>query len=464
MIDRIAIGERIHKPLLASRPRPPVSLSSEQISPILQRQSGCACGGGCPRCERESANLKIQTKLAISSPGDAFEQEADAVANQVMRMPDPTVQRQCKSCSDSSTASSNYEETPQIRRRASGGGGAGEVTAGFTSRLSAGQPLDHATRSFFEPRFGCDFSSVRVHADDGANESAAAIDARAFTLGRDVVFGAGQWSPGTTEGRRLLAHELAHVTQQGSAPPMIRRAPVLGDAADPAPANFGSNEMGPGGNAIPLEEPNKAPGCDDVCGNSAAKCTQEPGEHCDPAMTKKVGDAWTTAGWQLSLAKEAMAESPLSSTTLTSLKNNFKWSTGSSPANLPSTVATNIDTAITKQADNLCIKCATECSEGGKAQIYRARGQNCLGSNCFRICPSFTANDTHVLIHELFHRVVSSVEDLYRGQSTYPPEPPTALKMPDCYASLIDDVAPIAAAKKAAKDAAAEEKKDAGKK
>jgi hypothetical protein len=159
-----------------------------------------------------------------------------------------------------------------------------------------------------------------------------------------------------------------------------------------------------------------------------------------------------------------MAESPLSATTLTSLKNNFKWSTGSSPANLPSTVATNIDTAITKQADNLCIKCATECSEGGKAQIYRARGQNCLGSNCFRICPSFTANDTHVLIHELFHRVVSSVEDLYRGQSTYPPEPPTALKMPDCYASLIDDVAPIAAAKKAAADAAAEEKKDAGKK
>ena len=90
MIDRIAIGERIHKPLLASRPRPPVSLSSEQISPILQRQSGCACGGGCPRCERESANLKIQTKLAISSPGDVFEQEVDAVANQVMCMPDLT--------------------------------------------------------------------------------------------------------------------------------------------------------------------------------------------------------------------------------------------------------------------------------------------------------------------------------------------------------------------------------------
>jgi hypothetical protein len=397
----------------------------------------------------------MQTKLAISSPGDAFEREADAVADQVMRMPDPTGQRQCKSCPDGSASSSNYEETPQIKRRANGHGGSGEVTAGFTSRLSAGQPLDKATRNFFEPRFGRDFGSVRVHSDDDAHESAAAVNARAFTLGHDVVFGTGQWSPGTTEGRRLLAHELAHVTQQGSAPPMIRRA---------APDNFVRDDLSPGGKAIPLEEPNKAPGCDDVCGNSEETCKQEPGEHCDAAMTKKVSDAWTTAGWQLSLAKGAMAESPLSATTLTSLKNNFKWSTGSSPSNLPSTVATNIDTAITKQADNLCIKCATECSEGGKAQIYRARGQNCLGSNCFRICPSFTANDTHVLIHELFHRVVSSVEDLYRGQSTYPPEPPTALKMPDCYASLIDDVAPIAAAKKAAADHAAAEKKDAGKK
>jgi hypothetical protein len=417
--------------------------------PVLQRKSNCACGGGCPRCEQESANLMVQTKLAISSPGDASEQEADAVADQVMRMPDPTVQRKCQSCAADPASNSNYEETPQIRRRMSGGGGSGEVSADFTSRLSAGQRLDNATRSFFEPRFGRDFSSVRVHSDHGANESAAAIHARAFTLGRDVVFGAGQWSPGTTAGQTLLAHELAHVAQQsGDAPGPIRRAPAEGNLLTPE-------------TPVPLDEPNKAPGCDDVCGNSAAKCVQEPGEHCDAAMTKKVGDAWTTAGWQLSLAKDAMSQSPLSSTTLTSLKNNFKWSTGSSPANLPSTIATNIDTAITKQADNLCIKCATECPEGASAQIYRARGQNCLGSNCFRICPNFTANDTHVLIHELFHRVVSSVEDLYRGQSTYPPEPPTALKMPDCYASLIDDVAPRAAATKAAADAAAAEKKAA---
>jgi hypothetical protein len=243
---------------------------------------------------------------------------------------------------------------------------------------------------------------------------------------------------------------------------MIRRA--LEDPTSPAPDNFGRTDMGPGGNAIPLEEPNKAPGCDEVCGSSTEKCTQEKGEKCSDAMTKKVEAAWTTAGWQLALAKDAMAESPLSTTTQTALKNNFKWSSGSSPTNLPTTVATNINTALTKKADFLCIKCVAECPAGGKAQIYSARNKNCLeGSNCFRICPTFSADDTHVLIHELFHRVVSHVEDIYRGASTYPPEPPTALKMADCYASLIDDIAPIAAAKKAAA-AAAEEKKAAGKK
>jgi hypothetical protein len=341
---------------------------------------------------------------------------------------------------------------------------------------SSGQPLDIETRALMEPRFGYDFSSVRVHDGDAAARSAAAIHARAYAVGQDVVFGAGEWSPVTTAGQRLLAHELTHVAQQAEgAPPMIRRALVLEDEPPPtgdfwknevaSPSDtFWKNDLGPGGEAIPLEEPNKAPGCDEVCGNSPDKCVQEPGEKCDDKMTKKVADAWTTASWQLALAKEAMGAETLSSTTKTSLKNNFNWSSGTSPTDLPTTVLTNINTAITKMSDNLCIKCATECPEGAKAQIYRARGQNCLGSNCFRICPNFTADDTHVLIHELFHRVVSSVDDLYRGQSGYPPPPPIAVKMPDCYASLIDDVAPIAAAKKAAKDAAAEEKKAAEKK
>jgi peptidoglycan hydrolase-like protein with peptidoglycan-binding domain len=77
-----------------------------------------------------------------------------------------------------------------------------------------GQPLDGATRGFMEPRFGHDFSQVRVHADAKAAESARAIDAVAYTVGQDVVFGAQQYTPTTVSGRQLLAHELAHVVQQ----------------------------------------------------------------------------------------------------------------------------------------------------------------------------------------------------------------------------------------------------------
>lgn len=175
---------------------------------------------------------------------------------------------------------------------------------------------------------------------------------------------------------------------------------------------------------------------------------QEPGEHCSEDMSKKVFAAWETAAQQIAMAINALADDPLSATTLASLKANFNWSPGNSPSDLPSKVSANLSTASTKMSDNLCLKCLKECPEGARAQIARARGENCLGSNCFRICPNFTEDDTHVLIHELFHRVVSSVEDLMRGQSGYPPPPSTALKMPDCYASFISDVAPRATAKK----------------
>ncbi|VVB71014.1 Uncharacterised protein [uncultured archaeon] len=79
---------------------------------------------------------------------------------------------------------------------------------------SPGQPLDAATRAFMEPRLGHDFGQVRVHNDTQAEQSAEAINALAYTIGRDIVFGSGQYSPGTDAGRRLLAHELAHVMQQ----------------------------------------------------------------------------------------------------------------------------------------------------------------------------------------------------------------------------------------------------------
>jgi hypothetical protein len=89
-----------------------------------------------------------------------------------------------------------------------------------------GQPLQPETRRFMEPRFGRDFSLVRVHADTTAAESAHALDAQAYTVGRHIVFASGYYSPATPPGRRLLAHELAHVIQQG-----FERPPATGDLA-----------------------------------------------------------------------------------------------------------------------------------------------------------------------------------------------------------------------------------------
>jgi outer membrane protein OmpA-like peptidoglycan-associated protein len=185
--------------------------------PLLQRQ--CACGGGCPRC-KESL---IQTKLKISEPGDKYEQEADRIADRVMRIPEPSIERLIEPEEESvrrkaipnptplNSAQSSYEVPPIIH----------EVLN------SPGQLLDPETRTFMESRFGHDFSQVRVHTNTKAAESAKAVNALAYTFGRDLVFQQCHYNPTTAKGRKLLAHELAHVTQQAS--PIVQRTPIPGD-------------------------------------------------------------------------------------------------------------------------------------------------------------------------------------------------------------------------------------------
>lgn len=110
---------------------------------------------------------------------------------------------------------------------------------------SPSQPLDAATRAFFEPRFGYDFSQVRVHTDAKAAESARAVNALAYTVGRDVVFASGKYAPARTEGQRLLAHELAHVTQQQSAgAAMANTVSQSGDAHEVAADRAAAGVLG----------------------------------------------------------------------------------------------------------------------------------------------------------------------------------------------------------------------------
>jgi hypothetical protein len=181
----------------------------------MLRKSACACGGGCPNCQAE--NLKIQPKLRISQPNDPYEKEADRVAEQVMRMPAPALQRTCASCiaGGSTCPECDAEKEGLVQPKAERDSDPlGSVPDSSLQDFGSGQPLDSATRGFFEPRFGHDLSDVRVHTGAHAKESARSLSALAYTVGTDVVFDSGRYSPQTGAGQRLLAHELTHVLQQ----------------------------------------------------------------------------------------------------------------------------------------------------------------------------------------------------------------------------------------------------------
>jgi hypothetical protein len=132
-------------------------------------------------------------------------------------------QRQCAECEE--------EEEGGALQRKEGGSAATAPPIVDRALSSPGQPLDAATRAFFEPRFGHDFSGVRVHTDAQAAESTGKVNALAYTIGNHIAFAPGQYLPATPSGRRLLAHELVHVAQQerGAEPALQRFTASLGD-------------------------------------------------------------------------------------------------------------------------------------------------------------------------------------------------------------------------------------------
>jgi len=146
----------------------------------------------------------IQAKLSVSDPGDASEQEADRLADKVMRASPLSEEKEQPA-----------EETIQPKTTDGQNLGLKPGAEGQTDSLSGdGQPLPASVRTFFEPRFGHDFSDVRVHTDSRASQSADSVNAIAFTRGSDIVFAEGRYAPETDAGQRLLAHELVHVGQQ----------------------------------------------------------------------------------------------------------------------------------------------------------------------------------------------------------------------------------------------------------
>jgi hypothetical protein len=253
-------------------------------------------------------SVQLQPKLRIGPPGDAFEQEADRMADAVLSSrpgwgtsstiltADGRAQRMCADCQE--------EEEEKLRRQPIGiqrkcadcddeieevlhrkrMDGVAQDTAGLglskSEMPAGGAPLEPGLRSFFEPRFGRQFGHVRVHTGEDAGDAARSVNARAFTLGSEIVFAKGEYQPRTTAGKRLLAHELTHVVQQTSpapageaqvqrlakddpASPAAEAAPATAPAAEtPAPAPEGNATAEPQNGAAgqPLLVEDDAPG------------------------------------------------------------------------------------------------------------------------------------------------------------------------------------------------------------
>ena len=182
--------------------------------------------------------MRLQRKLSVGSTSDPLEQDADQVAERVMRMADPGLaapvpapvglRRKCAAC--------EQEDDLEVRTKATSTRPPGETEAPPIVHdvvRTGGQPLGSGLRDFFEPRFGADFGRVRLHTDRRAADSAAAIGALAYTVGNHVVLGSGQFPSTTGPGGALLAHELAHVVQQGGSGFQHGSAPVVRRLAGP---------------------------------------------------------------------------------------------------------------------------------------------------------------------------------------------------------------------------------------
>jgi len=219
--------------------------ADQQASGILQRKCACGqrtiAGGECAECGKKKNELQrqatgadagaglsrlhgsvMQPKLAIGASNDTLEKEADQVADQVLASSPPGAVSGAPS---------------HIQRVVGQPASLVDTAPASIDRVlaSSGSPLEPALQQDMASRFGHDFSRVRVHSGPDAGQSALEVNANAYTVGHNIVFGAGQFAPGSEEGRRLIAHELTHVVQQsgserGAAGLISERASVRGDA------------------------------------------------------------------------------------------------------------------------------------------------------------------------------------------------------------------------------------------
>jgi hypothetical protein len=432
----------------------------------------------------------MQAKRTVSQAGDPAELEADRMADQVTQFRDSPgggqrvdrpsggvsapvnrlVSRKCDACEE--------EKEPHAARNPVLDYGTGTLDVGDAGAQnvelglrSAAEPLDASTRSFMEPRFGIDFTRVRVHTGATATESARTLNALAYTVGEDIVFGAKQYSPGTERGRRLLSHELAHVVQQrgavqsasggggaanpqpGSAEVQVHRA-----TADPAPASTaGGQNVGKdagkdfgkdAGSAIP-QGPQKGCECD-----PAAICN-------DPDISGPAFKGFQLAATWLGPAEQKIKDyksapgDPKNAKAAKALRDHFSW-TGPDPLSpdIPKIILSVIGDVRAGMG-----KCAffADCSstsgtESGK--IHAGSPTAWSQTNCYEFYPPFKKDgppsmpdggifQAQIVLHEVIHswESVGRVETYEtEGPPKYPPPAASAQDNPDSFACLIRDL------------------------
>jgi len=232
-------------------------------------------GTGKQKRNSSSHPLFFQPKLTINQPNDVYEQEADAVAQQVMRMPvandsffqprSTFIQRKCTAC----------EEEPKVRMKVETTAAGGIIAPSSVSNVinSTGQPLNAETKSFMESSFGYDFGNIQIHNDSLAHQSSADINAMAYTHGNHVAFATGKYQPHTHSGKKLLAHELTHVVQQSGA---VNRKPDRGETVQRTPGE--EEEV----------KPKPAPVAPAPVQPAGFSCTPQPVSHADFLKQAKI--------------------------------------------------------------------------------------------------------------------------------------------------------------------------------
>ncbi|MEL6867291.1 MAG: DUF4157 domain-containing protein [Bacteroidota bacterium] len=248
----------------------------------------------------------IQAKLQIGQPGDAYEQEADAKANQVMQMEKagdmaapgqvPNVQAKCAACE-----AKEKMGMPKLQKMAAGpssGVASPSLSNSLQQSKGGGQALPKKTLAFMSNAFGRDFSGVKIHTDGRAVQMNQSLQARAFTNGQDIYFNQGNYNPHSSEGKRLLAHELTHVVQQSTAQEAsIQREcdngkwkyEYDGCSAPKEIAWLFDKDNPAGGEDTHFARPDKKGACDihDECYQTCAP-NEAARKKCDDAMAKKM--------------------------------------------------------------------------------------------------------------------------------------------------------------------------------